>query len=122
MSEKPWGHFGGHSFCKVLFLKIFIKNMDFQAPGDCSYAVYRAAVPKQRLAPRLRAAPLFAFLLAAQSVFEFTVLQLTGECFAPPSAMICAVAMSRADSGMGVGSSSFKEILNLRNIRRREAC
>ena len=57
--------------------------------------------------PRLRAAPLFAFLLAAQFVFEFTVLQLTEECFAPPSAMICAVAMSSADSGMGVGSSSF---------------
>ena len=36
------------------------------------------------LAPRLRAAPLFAFLLAAQSVCEFTVLQLKGECFAPP--------------------------------------
>ena len=32
MSEKPWGHLDGHSFCKVSFLKIFIKNMDFQAP------------------------------------------------------------------------------------------
>ena len=47
------------------------------------------------------------FLFVAQSVLEFTVLQLKGECFAPPSAMICAVAMSRADSGMGVGSSSL---------------
>ena len=65
-----------------------------------------AAAQKQRLVPRLWAAPLFAFLLAAQFIFEFTVLQLTGECFAPPSAMICAVAMSSADSGMGVGSSS----------------
>ena len=55
---------------------------------------------------RLRAGPLFVFVLAAQSIFESTVLQLKGECFAPPSAMICAVAMSRADSGMGVGSSS----------------
>ena len=71
----------------------------------CRYR--RAAAQKQRLAPRLRAAPLFAFLLAAQSVFEFAVLQLKGECFAPPLAMICAVAMSRADSGMDVGSSSM---------------
>ena len=41
----------------------------------------------------MRTAPLFAFLLAAQFVFEFAVLQLMGECFAPPSAMICAVTM-----------------------------
>ena len=50
--------------------------------------------------------PLFSFLLAAQSVFEFAMLQLKGECFALPSAMICAVVMSRADSGMRMGSSS----------------
>ena len=32
MLEKPLEHFEVHSFCKVSFLKIFIKNIDFQAP------------------------------------------------------------------------------------------
>ena len=98
--------------------EILIKTWISRPPGNNSQAVYRAVAQKQRLAPRLRAAPLFAFLLAAQFVFEFAVLQLKGECFAPPSAMICAVAMSRADSGMGVGSSSFAFLLyeHLRQI------
>ena len=61
--NKPWEHFEVRSFCRVSFLKILIKNMDFRPPGDNSQAVYRAAVQKQRLAPRLRAAPLFAFCL-----------------------------------------------------------
>ena len=32
MSEKLLEHFEVHSFCKVYFLKIFIKNIDFQTP------------------------------------------------------------------------------------------
>ena len=35
------------------------------------------------------------------------VVQLKGECFAPPSAMNYENALSWADSGMGVGSPSF---------------
>ena len=37
MSEKPSAHFGGHSVCRVSFLEIFIKTMDF--PDDDRYQV-----------------------------------------------------------------------------------
>ena len=30
--RKPSAHFGGRSLCRVSFLKIFVKNIDFQAP------------------------------------------------------------------------------------------
>ena len=30
--RKAWEHFDGRSFCRVSFLKILVKNMDFQAP------------------------------------------------------------------------------------------
>ena len=94
------------SFFRVFLYDRNKKTINVTGPLE-SDAVYCAAAEKQRLAPRLQAAPLFAFLLAAQFVLKFAVLQLTGECIAHPSTMICAVAMSRADSGMGVGSSSF---------------
>ena len=98
-------------FAGCHFWRFSSKTEISRFPEDNSWAVYRAAAQKQRLAPRLRAAPLFAFLLAAQSIFEFTVLQLKGECFAPPSAMICAVEMSRADSGMQKIVSKFQNCI-----------
>ena len=97
--RKPFGTFWRLQFLQGVIFEDFDQTHGFPGPLETILAVYRAA-------PRLRAAPRFAFLLAAQSVFEFAVLRLKGECFAPPSAMICAVAMSRADSGMGVGSPS----------------
>ena len=83
--RKALGTFWGTQFLQGVVFEDFHQKHGFPGPpGDNSWAVYRAAAQKQRLAPRLRAAPLFAFLLAAQFVFEFTVLQLTGECFAFP--------------------------------------
>ena len=84
MSEKPSGHFEARSFCQVSSLKVLMKSIDFQAP----WRQFLGSLP------RLRAAPLFAFLLAAQFIPEFTVLQLKGECFAPPSAMNYENALS----------------------------
>ena len=120
MSEKPWEHFGGYTFCKVSFLKIFTKTIDSQL-CECSWHVQCIFLCRKLLStlkntievnfPSFCYWLVFSGALPLRCIFEFGVLQLTGECFAPPSAMICAVAMSRADSGMGVGSSSFEASL-----------
>ena len=64
--RKAFGAFWRSQFLQgVIFEDFDKKTWISRPPGDNSYAVYRAAAQKQRLAPRLRAAPLFAFACCA---------------------------------------------------------
>ena len=65
--RKPFGTFWSSQFLQGVIFQDFDEKHGFPGPLETILGQFTAAAQKQ-------AAPLFAFLLAAQSVFEFTVL------------------------------------------------